>query len=205
MGNFVIGVSGGTGAGKSTIAGALAEWLPAGEAVILQEDHYYRDQSHESFSHRQEMNFDHPEALNLDLLATHIRALVSGVQIEMPSYDFTRHVRLQEKNIVQPTKFIIVEGLFVLFDMGLRESLDLKIFVHLESDLRFIRRLERDILERGRSRASVIRQYLRTVRPMHHLYVEPTRESADMVLSGEDPVGLNIERIRNFLVERRAL
>ncbi|MHC1726650.1 MAG: uridine kinase [Syntrophobacteraceae bacterium] len=204
-GNFVIGVSGGTGAGKSTIANALADWLTSDHAVIIQEDHYYRDHSRESFSNREEMNYDHPEAIDLNLLMEHIGALVSGKRIEMPSYDFTRHVRTSERRTVFPKKFIIVEGLFVLFDTRLRENLDLKVFVHLESDLRFIRRLERDISERGRSRKSVIRQYLRTVRPMHHAFVEPTRTSADLILSGEDPISFNVAKVREFLVAREVL
>ena len=196
---FVIGIAGGTGAGKTTFAKGVVELLAPGRAVLIPEDHYYRDQGHFPLPERETVNYDHPDAIDLYLLATDIADLVHGKTIHMPSYDFQLHTRRQETERVLPAEFIILEGLFTLFDARIRELSNLKIFLHLESDLRLIRRLERDISERGRTRESVLRQYIATVRPMHERFIEPSRAQADLILSGKDPVELNVTKVRSWM------
>jgi uridine kinase len=196
---FVIGIAGGTGAGKTTFAKGVADLLAPGRAVLVPEDHYYRDQGHLPLPQRETVNYDHPDAIDLCLLAKHIADLLHGRAIEMPSYDFQLHTRRHETEHMNSTEFIIVEGLFTLFDTRVRELLHLKIFLDLESDLRLIRRLERDISERGRTRESVFRQYIATVRPMHERFIEPSRLHADLILSGKDAVEFNVTRVREWI------
>ncbi len=196
---LIIGVAGGTGAGKTALVRGLAGALASEGVSVIQLDNYYHDQSRLSANLREEINFDHPGTLDLDLLVEHLKDLISGKPIEMPFYDFASHTRVEAKRRVLPEKYIIVEGIFALYHAGIRDLLDLKVFVSLECDLRFIRRLERDISERGRTRQSVIRQYLATVRPMHDRHVQPTCVHADLVLSGDDPVESNVAKILNRL------
>jgi uridine kinase len=179
---FVIGVAGGSGSGKSTVTReVLASVGPEMVAVVMQDD-YYLDQTHLSPEERRLTNNDHPNAFDWPLMVQHVRALRSGQPIEMPVYDFAADNRSSQTITVKPAPVIVIEGLFALFDADLRKMMSLKIFVDTAPDVRFIRRLQRDMAERGRSADSVIQQYLETVRPMHKQFIEPTRRNADVIL-----------------------
>ena len=178
---FVIGVAGGSGSGKSTVTReVLASIGPEMAAVVMQDD-YYRDQSHMSLDDRRKTNYDHPQAFDWPLMMQQVQALCRGEPIEMPVYDFTLHNRSSKTITVKPAPVIVIEGLFALFDAELRKLMSLKVFVDTAADVRFIRRLQRDISERGRSTESVIKQYLETVRPMHKQFIEPTKRHADVI------------------------
>ncbi|WP_210546972.1 uridine kinase [Rhodoferax sp. PAMC 29310] len=179
---FVIGVAGGSGSGKSTVTReVLASVGPEMVAIVMQDD-YYLDQTHLSPEERRLTNYDHPKAFDWPLMVQHVRTLRSGQPIEMPMYDFAADNRSSQTITVKPAPVIVIEGLFALFDADLRKMMSLKIFVDTASDVRFIRRLQRDMAERGRSADSVIQQYLETVRPMHKQFIEPTRRNADVIL-----------------------
>ena len=205
MKSFIVGIGGGTGAGKTTLALALQERFAPGETVLIDQDAYYRDRSHLSPGERNGLNFDDPAAYDNDLLISHLNQLLSGRPIERPVYDFTNHCRRHETERLAPRAILIVEGIMVLADPRLRRLMDLKIFVEASADLRFIRRLLRDTAERGRTLTSVITQYLESVRSMHLIYVEPSRQYADLVISGEalDEVAIValVQRIRGQVLE----
>ncbi len=199
---LIIGVAGGTGSGKTTIVNAIIEEIGHAGVTVLQHDSYYREISHLPLSERSRINFDHPDALETDLLVEHVRALAAGREVEMPVYDFTIHNRSRSGVLKKPAQVIIVEGILIFTDEALRALMDVKIFVDTENDLRFIRRLRRDIIERGRTMESVVDQYLHTVRPMHVLFVEPSRRWADIIIpEGHNPVstGLVVSLIRHRL------
>ena len=186
---LIIGVAGGTGSGKTTIANAIMESINHPQMVTIQHDAYYRDVSHLPLAKRALINYDHPDALETDLMVRHLRELIAGRSIEMPVYDFSTHTRLRKGIIRKPAKVIILEGILIFCEQALRDLMDVKIFVDTDSDLRFIRRLKRDIQERRRSLESVIGQYLGTVRPMHIAFVEPSRKYADIIIpEGHNPV-----------------
>ena len=179
---FVIGVAGGSGSGKSTVTRqVLASIGPEMAAVVMQDD-YYLDQSHLSPNERHKTNYDHPDAFDWPLMMQHVQALRRGEAIEMPEYDFALHNRSHKTIPVKTAPVIVIEGLFALYDAELRKMMSLKIFVDTAPDVRFIRRLQRDIAERGRSTESVISQYMDTVRPMHKQFIEPTKREADVIL-----------------------
>lgn len=179
---FVIGVAGGSGSGKSTVTReVLASIGPELVTVVFQDD-YYLDQSHMSPEDRRKTNYDHPDAFDWPLLVQHVQALRRGDAIEMPTYDFAKDNRSSKTITVKPAPVIVVEGLFALYDAKLRNMMSLKLYVDTASDVRFIRRLQRDMAERGRSAESVINQYLETVRPMHKQFIEPTKRNADVIL-----------------------
>jgi uridine kinase len=179
---FVIGVAGGSGSGKSTVTReVLASIGPEMAAVVMQDD-YYLDQSALSFDERCQTNYDHPQAFDWPLMMQQVQALCRGKPIEMPLYDFTLHNRSAKTIMVKPSPVIVIEGLFALYDADLRNLMSLKVFVDTAADVRFIRRLQRDISERGRNTESVIHQYLETVRPMHKQFIEPTKRHADVIL-----------------------
>lgn len=179
---LVIGVAGGTGSGKTTVAEAVTEAAGSASAVILPLDAYYRTQPELPLAVRQKTNYDEPSAFDFDLLVEHLDRLVLGLPVDRPVYDFAAHERAQETVEVNAAPVIVVEGLLVLFEPLLRERMALKVFVDAPPDERFIRRLERDVKERGRSAESVIEQYRRTVKPMHDLFVEPTKQHADLII-----------------------
>jgi uridine kinase len=179
---FVIGVAGGSGSGKSTVTRQVLASVGAGQAAVLMQDDYYLDQSGMSAQERCKTNYDHPDAFDWPLMMQHMQALREGRAIEMPVYDFTVHNRCSKTVKVEPAPIIVIEGLFALFDPQLRQMMSLKVFVDTASDVRFIRRLQRDMAERGRSAESVIEQYLHTVRPMHKQFIEPTKRNADVIL-----------------------
>jgi len=192
---LVIGIAGGSGSGKTTIARALAEEIGVEQCIHLLHDAYYRDLSHLPMELRAQVNYDHPDSLETELLVTHLRALIEGNVVEVPRYDFAVHNRGQNSDRVEPRPVILLEGVLALADPDLRELLDLKIYVDTDSDLRFMRRLERDMTDRGRTRESVYSQYLATVRPMHMEFVEPSRAHADLVI----PEGYNIGAVSTLL------
>ena len=179
---FVIGVAGGSGSGKSTVSQQVLASFGADMVSVVMQDDYYCDQTHLTPEVRRQQNYDHPQAFEWPLLVQHIQALRNGVAIEMPEYDFTLHNRSSRTIPVKPAPVIVIEGLFALYDEDLRNMMSLKIFVDTASDVRFIRRMQRDITERGRSVESVIEQYLETVRPMHKQFIEPTKRNADVIL-----------------------
>ena len=179
---FVIGVAGGSGSGKSTVTReVLASIGPEMATVVIQDD-YYCDQTTMSPEERRKTNYDHPQAFDWPLMVQHLQALRRGEAIEMPTYDFAKDNRASKTITVQPAPVIVVEGLFALYDADLRKMMSLKVFVDTAADVRFIRRLQRDMAERGRSAESVINQYLETVRPMHKQFIEPTKRHADVIL-----------------------
>jgi uridine kinase len=182
MQSLLIGVAGGSGSGKTTVSHAILERVGRERIAYLQHDAYYRDRSHLPIEERARINYDHPDSLETDLLIEHLKQLRAGRAIEMPQYDFAQHVRKAETRRVEPRTVILVEGILIFADRALREMFDIKIFVDTDPDLRFLRRLQRDIAERGRTVESVIAQYLETVRPMHLEFVEPSKRYADVII-----------------------
>ncbi len=190
----VIGVAGGTGSGKTTVAEAIVARIGAERIADIQHDSYYRDLTGHAREFLLHHNFDHPDALESELLAEHVRALKANAAVEVPIYDFTRHVRTGRTRRVEPHGAVLVEGILIFSEPALRELFDIKIFVDTDADLRFIRRLRRDLVERGRTVESVIGQYLETVRPMHLEFVEPSKRWADLIIpeGGFNPVALDV-------------
>jgi len=185
--DLFIGITGGTCAGKTSVARAVAKEINDDSAVIIPLDNYYKDRSHLSFEERKQINYDHPDAFDWELLKKHISRLEKGEAIEMPLYDFTEHVRKEETKRIEDPSTVILEGILTLFDEELNEKMDIKIYVMTDADIRILRRLERDIDERGRTVKGVINQYLDTVKPMHEEFIEPTKKHADIII----PEGLN--------------
>jgi uridine kinase len=179
---FVIGVAGGSGSGKTTVTRRVIETVGSDGVAVLSQDNYYRDQSDIPFEARLKTNYDHPAAFDWALLREHVDALLAGVPIAMPEYDFTKHTRSDQTTRVLPGSVVVLEGFFALYDEQLRERMHLKVFVDADADVRFIRRLLRDTQERGRTPESVIQQYLDFVRPMHLSFVEPTKRYADVII-----------------------
>jgi uridine kinase len=179
---MIIGICGGTGSGKTTVANRILESVKACEVVFIQQDSYYRNLKDLPLDYRNLANFDHPDALDNDLLVNHVRKLRAGEPIELPLYDFKTHTRLVETRPVEPKPIVIIEGILIYAEPRLLEQMDIKVFVDTPDDIRFIRRLRRDVAERGRTVESVIEQYLGTVRPMHMQFVEPSKRHADVII-----------------------
>ena len=204
---MIIGISGGTGSGKTTVANRILESVRASEVVFIQQDSYYRNLKDLPLDYRQVANFDHPDALDNDLLANHVRKLKAGEPIELPIYDFKTHQRLNETRAVDPKPIVIVEGILIFAEPKLLELMDIKVFVDTPDDIRFMRRLRRDIAERARTVDSVIEQYIATVRPMHMQFVEPSRRYADVIIpeGGHNLVSIDLlsgkirERLSNAI------
>lgn len=204
---IIIGVAGGTGSGKTTIAREILRRVGAEHIAYIPHDAYYRDLSDLPFEQRLLVNFDHPDALETDLLIEHLKALKAGQAVEVPVYDFTTHTRTKQTRRVEPAPIILVEGILIFTEPRLRELFDVKLFVDTDADVRFIRRLRRDIAERGRSLESVCEQYLSTVRPMHLEFVEPSKRYADVIIPeggfNEVAIAMVAARIRALLDEAR--
>ncbi|MGB5823376.1 MAG: uridine kinase [Proteocatella sp.] len=198
---FVIGVAGGSGSGKTTLANNLKDSIL--NSIILSHDFYYRDNRDIPFEERVQLNYDHPKAFETDLMVSDLKKLKAGIAIERPEYSFVTHTRLEETIHVEPAPIIIVEGLLIFEDRNLADLMDIKIFVEADDDIRFIRRLTRDVKERGRSLDSVINQYLTTVKPMHDEFIQPTKKYADIIVpkGGNNTVALHmiIDRINAVL------
>jgi uridine kinase len=191
---MIIGICGGTGSGKTTVARRILDNVSDEHVTYLQQDSYYRNLGDMPVELRHQINFDHPDALDNDLFINHVKALRASEPIEMPVYDFSIHARKAQTIHIEPKPIMIVEGILIFVDAALRELMDVKIFVDTADDLRFIRRLQRDVSERGRSVESVIRQYLETVRPMHLQFVEPSKRFADVIIpeGGHNEVGIDL-------------
>ncbi len=181
----IIAVSGGSASGKSTVVMEILEKLNKDDVVIIRHDDYYHDQAEMSLEERFLTNYDHPDSLDNDLLVNDLMDLMEGKTISKPTYDFVNHTRSRIKEIVKPKKVIILEGILILTDPRIRDLADIKLFVQLDDDLRFIRRLQRDIKERGRTVESVVNQYLKTVKPMYHQFVQPTKRYADVIIPND--------------------
>jgi uridine kinase len=201
---LVIGIAGGTGSGKTTVARRIAEALPASAVTLVEHDWYYRDRPDLGFDERCAQNYDHPDALETELCVEHLRALRAGQGVDAPSYDFKAHRRRAERRRVEPTDVIIVEGILVFVEEPLRQQMDVKIYVDTDADIRAFRRIRRDIEQRGRTFDSIREQYYRTVRPMHLQFVEPSRRWADVIIpeGGDNSVGIELIVAR---VRQRAL
>jgi len=190
--SFVVGIAGGTGAGKTTVARLITERV--GESVTrIPIDNYYKDLSHLDREEREEINYDHPEAFEWELLCDHLRALSEGQAVEMPQYDFEIHNRKDERVTVLPTDVIIVEGILALYDETINDMMDLRLYVETDADVRILRRIKRDVVQRGRALEDVIEQYLSTVKPMHEQFIEPTKKHADLIIpEGANSVAVNL-------------
>ncbi|MFW5947257.1 MAG: uridine kinase [Gemmatimonadota bacterium] len=200
----LIGVAGGSGSGKTTVVGRIVDAIGAEDVVVLHHDSYYRDGSHLSMEERTRINYDHPDALETELLIEHLGALLAGRPVDVPIYDFARHVRLAETRRTEPRPVLILDGILILWDHRVRDLMDVKIFVDADADVRLGRRLRRDMQERGRSPDSILKQYMATVRPMHLEFVEPSKRYADVILPrgghNEVGVGVVVAMIRNRLL-----
>ncbi|MBC8491988.1 MAG: uridine kinase [Candidatus Marinimicrobia bacterium] len=192
--SILIGVAGGTGSGKTSMAKNIVRDFDPSQVVIIEQDSYYFDLVDIPLDTRNHHNFDHPEAYDFDLLKTQLRDLIDGKAVAVPIYDYKTHTRSKEAHLVSGHKIIVLEGIMVLFDPELRDMMDIKIYIHTAPDIRFIRRLSRDIRYRGRSVESVIHQYLDTVRPMHEQFVEPTKQCADIIIpeGGHNTVAVDL-------------
>jgi len=204
MSPIIIGVAGGTASGKTTVSDAILERVGRQRIAYIQHDSYYRDLSHLPLEERRKLNFDHPDALETELLVAHLRQLQAGAPIEVPTYDFATYQRRANTRRVEPRRVILVEGILIFVDRELREMMDVKLYVDTDADLRFIRRLQRDIQERERTTETVIHQYLTTVRPMHLEFVEPSKRYADVIIPAggfnEAAVQMIVARIEGMLV-----
>ena len=196
MKTTIIGIAGGTGSGKSTFTNRLKRYF-GDQITVIYHDNYYKPHDDLPFAERQHINYDHPNSLDTDLLIEHLQALRAGKSICCPVYDFTQHTRAEETTTIAPSRVIIVEGILILQDERLRDLFDIKIFVEADADERILRRVLRDMNERGRDLENIISQYLTTVKPMHYLYVEPTKNLADIVInSGLNDVAFDIMKTK---------
>jgi uridine kinase len=200
---LIIGICGGTGSGKTTIADRIISALSPESVLVLQQDHYYREFSELPLEERVRQNFDHPDSFDMPLLIEHLRQLRAGQSIDRPVYDFAKYQRAPNTVRLNPCSAVILEGILIFENKALRDSMDIKIFVDTDADLRFIRRLRRDIRERGRTVESVVKQYLATVRPMHMEFVEPSKRYADVIIpeGGHNEVGIDLvsHKIRSLV------
>jgi len=191
---LVIGIAGGSGSGKTSVTNSIYDVFKDNSVVVIGQDFYYKDQSHLKFEERLETNYDHPLAFDTDLLISHLRLLLNRKSIEKPTYNYELHTRSDETVVIEPKDVIIVEGILVLEDVELRGLMDIKLFVDTDADLRIIRRLMRDINERGRTVDSVVDQYMSVVRPMHNQFIEPTKKYADIIVpeGGHNKVAIDL-------------
>ena len=201
---LIIGIAGGTGSGKTTVVKQIVDELPVGEVTVISQDSYYRDTSHLTYEERVKINFDHPKSIDFELLEKHLIALREGLTIEQPVYSFKEHNRLDETVNTKPRKVVIVEGILILTHPEVRELFDIKIFVHADSDERLIRRLKRDIAERGRDLDEVLNRYQTTLKPMHQQFIEPTKEFADLIIPNNRYNTVAVDIVRTIINQRLA-
>lgn len=191
---YIIGIAGGTGSGKTTVVNQILDELKHDEVDVIYQDSYYKDNSHLTYAERVKINFDHPQSIDFDLLVNHLKELKKRKPIQQPVYSFIEHNRTKETITIKPRKVMLVEGILVLANPEIRKMFDLKIFVHTDSDERLIRRLKRDIHERGRDMDEVLDRYQNTLKPMHQQFIEPTKEFADIIIpyNRYNEVGVNV-------------
>jgi uridine kinase len=199
---LVIGIAGGTGSGKTTVVNQIIQELPEGEVCVISQDSYYKDTSHLLFDERTKINFDHPKAIDFDLLVAHLKELKKGNAIEQPIYSFIEHNRTKETITMHPKKVIIVEGILILTHTDIRELFDIKLYVYADSDERLIRRLRRDMSERGRDLDEVINRYQNTLKPMHQQFIEPTKEFADIIIPNNRYNTVAVDLIRKIINQK---
>jgi uridine kinase len=204
---LIVGIAGGTGSGKTTVAKAIVDKLGSESVALISQDAYYKDHSSLPFEERVLLNYDHPDSFDNDLLIQHLQQLRSGKSIQLPIYDFSLHARSKETVTVDYKPVVVLEGIHVLVDATLRAQLDIKVFVDTDPDVRVLRRIMRDIQERGRTVESVYHQYLNTVKPMHDAFIEPSKRYADLIIpeGGENEIAISLltTRISQFLTEIR--
>lgn len=198
---LIIGIAGGTGSGKTTVVNQIIKQLPIDEVCIISQDSYYKDTSHLTYEQRVAINFDHPNSIDFDLLVKHIEMLRKGNSFEQPVYSFVQHNRTKETVSTHPKRVIIVEGILILTHPIIRELLDVKVYVHADSDERLIRRLKRDITERGRDLEEVLNRYQSTLKPMHLQFIEPTKEFADIIIPTNRYNTVAVDLIRTIIAD----
>ncbi|MDW5289717.1 uridine kinase [Formosa sp. PL04] len=199
---LIIGLTGGTGCGKTTVVNQILNELPEAEVGIISQDSYYNDTSHLSYDERKLINFDHPKSIDFDLLVKHLKQLKSGEPIQQPVYSFVKHNRTSDTILTHPRKVMIVEGILIFTHPDIRDLFDIKIFVHADSDERLIRRLKRDIAERGRDLDEVLNRYLTTLKPMHQQFIEPMKEYADIIIPNNKFNTVAIDIVRTIINEK---
>jgi uridine kinase len=199
---LIIGIAGGTGCGKTTVVNQILSELPEGEVGVITQDSYYKDTSHLSYDERIKINFDHPRSIDFKLLVTHLKALKNGETIEQPVYSFVKHNRTGDTILTRPRKVMIVEGILILTNPELRDMFDIKIFVHADSDERLIRRLKRDIKERGRDLDEVLSRYQNTLKPMHQQFIEPMKEYADIIIPNNKYNTVAVDIVKTIIHQR---
>jgi uridine kinase len=199
---LIIGIAGGTGCGKTTVVNQILNELPDGEVEVLSQDSYYKDTSHLPYEERVKINFDHPKSIDFKLLRSHLSTLKSGKSIEQPVYSFVDHNRTKETITTHPRKVMIIEGILILTKPKLRDMFDIKIFVHADSDERLIRRLKRDISERGRDLNEVLSRYQNTLKPMHQQFIEPMKEYADIIIPNNKYNTVAVDIVKTIISER---
>lgn len=199
---LIIGIAGGTGCGKTTVVNQILNQLPEGEVGVLSQDSYYKDTSHLSYDERVKINFDHPRSIDFELLESHLKELRKGNDIEQPVYSFIKHNRTGDTILTHPRKVMIVEGILILTNPELREMFDIKIFVHADSDERLIRRLKRDITERGRDIDEVLSRYQNTLKPMHEQFIEPMKEYADIIIPNNKYNTVAVDIVKTIINQR---
>lgn len=199
---LIIGIAGGTGCGKTTVVNQILNELPEGEVGVISQDSYYKHTSHLSYNERVKINFDHPRSIDFDLLTDHLQELKNNKPINQPVYSFVKHNRTGDTILTHPRKVMIVEGILILTNPELRELFDIKIFVHADSDERLIRRLKRDIAERGRDLDEVLSRYQTTLKPMHEQFIEPMKEYADIIIPNNKYNTVAVDIVRTIINER---
>jgi len=199
---LIIGIAGGTGCGKTTVVNQILNELPEGEVGVISQDSYYTDTSHLSYEARVKINFDHPRSIDFELLADHLKILKNQQPIEQPVYSFANHNRTGDTILTHPRKVMIVEGILILTNPELRDMFDIKIFVHADSDERLIRRLKRDIAERGRDLNEVLSRYQSTLKPMHDQFIEPMKEYADIIIPNNKYNTVAVDIVKTIINER---
>lgn len=199
---LIIGIAGGTGCGKTTVVNQILNELPEGEVGVISQDSYYKDTSHLNYEERVKINFDHPRSIDFELLEQHLKDLREGKDINQPVYSFIKHNRTGDTILTHPRKVMIVEGILILTHPELRELFDIKIFVHADSDERLIRRLKRDITERGRDIDEVLQRYQNTLKPMHQQFIEPTKEFADIIIPNNKYNTVAVDIVRSIINQR---
>ncbi|MCA0932183.1 uridine kinase [Lutimonas saemankumensis] len=199
---LILGIAGGTGSGKTTVVRQILNELPEAEVTVISQDSYYNKNDHLSYQERSKINFDHPNAIDFDLLIKHVEELKKGNSIEQPIYSFVTHNRVSETIITYPRKVVIIEGILIFTEKRLRDLIDIKVYVHADSDERLIRRLKRDIHERGRDINEVLDRYQSTLKPMHLEFIEPTKNYADIIIPNDTYNTVAIDIVRTVINER---